>query len=78
MNKLPETLEHEFVLSATTQELISSIRTAVLIHQQLFLRVISGAEQNSPILVELLEDVGNIYLDYSESLSRTLYSAKVK
>lgn len=60
----------------TTHELISSIRTTVLIHHEMFLRLVAQSDKPSPELIELLEDTGNTYIDYSETLARNLHLLK--
>lgn len=60
----------------TTHELISSIRTTVLIHHEMFLRLMAQSDKPSPELIELLEDTGNTYIDYSETLAKTLFRLK--
>ena len=55
-----------------TDDLISSIRTTVLIHHEMFLRVMAQSDRPSEELIELLEDTGNTYIDYSEALAKNL------
>lgn len=55
-----------------TDDLISNIRTTVLIHHEMFLRVMAQSDRPSEELIELLEDTGNTYIDYSEELARNL------
>ena len=59
-----------------SQELISSIRTTVLIHHEMFLRLVSDPDRPSTELIELLEDTGNQYIDYSEALAKNLFGLK--
>lgn len=61
---------------ALAEELISSIRTTVLIHHEMFLRVMAQSDKPSEELIELLEDVGNTYMDYSEALAKNLFHVK--
>ena len=63
-------------LPPVAEELISSIRTTVLIHHQMFLRLMAQDDKPSAELIELLEDTANTYVDYSEALAKNLHLLK--
>ncbi len=52
--------------------LIKHIRRSVLIQAETLRRILDSAPHPSILLAELLEDIGNRYLDYSELVSAAL------
>jgi len=75
---MSSTINQYVTSSKTSDELIVSIKTSVIIHKEMFLRLINDSRGSEFSLVELLEDVGNIYLNYSEILSAAIQNSKVE
>ncbi len=53
-------------LDSSSASLVQSLRHSLALHNRMLSRVLIAAPRPSPLLVELLEDVGNRYLDLSE------------
>lgn len=51
--------------------LLNEIRQSLMIHQEMFNRIING-NAISPTFVDFFEDLGNVYLNYSEQLAQRL------
>ena len=53
-------------LDSSSASLIQSIRESLVIHGEMFARVLKSTARPSLLLAELLEDVGNRYIDLSD------------
>jgi hypothetical protein len=53
-------------LDLASASLVQSLRHSLALHNRMLSRVLMTTSQPSPVIVELLEDVGNRYLDLSE------------
>jgi len=56
-------------LDAQSASLVDHIRTSLTIQAEMFRRILDGDPQPSLLLAEVLEDVGNRYIDLSEMVS---------
>jgi hypothetical protein len=56
-------------LDAQSASLVDHIRTSLTIQAEMFRRILDGDPRPSLLLAEVLEDVGNRYLDLSEMVS---------
>jgi hypothetical protein len=59
----------ETELDMESASLIESIRRSMAIHAEMFCRILNATPRPSLLLAEALEDAGNRYLDFSESVS---------
>jgi hypothetical protein len=59
----------EASLDAQSASLVDHIRTSLTIQAEMFRRILDGDPQPSLLLAEVLEDVGNRYIDLSEMVS---------
>jgi len=59
----------EASLDAQSASLVDHIRTSLTIQAEMFRRILDGDPQPSMLLAEVLEDVGNRYIDLSEMVS---------
>jgi hypothetical protein len=57
-------------LDTSTVSLVEHIRQSLAIHAELFDRILQNSVTPSTLLAELLEDVGNRYIDFSELVGR--------
>lgn len=63
---------------ADERELMDAIRQSVTIHHEMFSRILKSGSAITPTFVELFEDLGNVYLSYSEELARRLPKVKIE
>jgi hypothetical protein len=63
--------QREAVLDMQSALLIENIRQCLTIHAEMFRRILDSTPKASLLLAELLEDVGNRYLDLAELVSET-------
>jgi len=59
----------EASLDAKSASLFDHTRTSLTIQAEMFRRILDGDPQPSLLLAEVLEDVGNRYIDLSEMVS---------
>jgi hypothetical protein len=69
MNKVLVIGAREASLDAQSASLVDHIRTSLTIQAEMFRRILDGDPQPSLLLAEVLEDVGNRYIDLSEMVS---------
>lgn len=69
MGKVLMIAPREGALDAQSASLVDHIRTSLTIQAEMFRRILDGDPRPSPLLAEVLEDVGNRYLDLSEMVS---------
>jgi hypothetical protein len=59
----------EAKLDAQSALLIENIRSTLKIQNEMFRRILDAKPKPSVLLAELLEDIGNRYIDFSELVS---------
>jgi hypothetical protein len=69
MGKVLVIRAREASLDAQSASLVDHIRTSLTIQAEMFRRILDGDPQPSLLLAEVLEDVGNRYIDLSEMVS---------
>lgn len=62
----------ESLLDRQSASLIEHIRRSLMIQANMFRRILDGTPRPSVLLAELLEETGNRYIDFSESVSASV------
>ena len=62
-----------FSSEPTARDLISSVKLATRSHHKMLLQVMERPGERLDRLMLLMEDTGNIYIDYSELIGRKLF-----
>jgi hypothetical protein len=69
VNNLLPVDPREAKLDAQSALLIENIRSTLKIQNEMFRRILDAKPKPSVLLAELLEDIGNRYIDFSELVS---------